>query len=603
MHAHKLLGALIGFVLVLPAFAQPPSEIPEPGLAYRSSAELPLPTTILFTGNPRDLVTDAAAWKARGVGAFFLNGIVREWSGDIWATDGKPWTIGTSDETFQMVRAANDVCRELGMETFIKIAFDHNFEWFNDTAWTRIDNNFRQFAIFARDSGCTGVTLDIEYISAQYEFDWEGYDYNGYTRAELVAQIRRRMTRVMQILYDEFPDMVFHTFPEQGLSLGQHIHAAWIEEAARRNAPGGIHYCTEWTYRNPNARYMFGHVWAMNDLFRRVLSKKAWKYWTRRCSIASGVWPLGHNYRVEHEPGMSDEGLRQGFAASLMTSARYNWIYGHNSIPQILGRGHDTYTGERDLTEYLRPLVDRQVIADTTYVAVARELRAMKLRDYSPELAIYPVINLAGPSDTPQTSLVPATGIDHDELEQRWDLALRFFQGESVDFKSYYQTVTDWMVIGPFPSNDNLAGHATEFGPEQRVDLNASYAGVAGPLRWQRLHQGGHRSSVDLTKVFSPTENVTAYAHCYIDSAEALAVQIRIGTNDAGKMWFNGDLVYNHDQEGTALLDRDIVPVAIPAGRSSVLIKTTNGMLNWGFVFRITDENGRAVPSIKFTLE
>ena len=67
------------------------------------------------------------------------------------------------------------------------------------------------------------------------------------------------MTRM---LYDEFPKTVLLTFPEQGLGLGGVIHRVWIEEAARRNAPGGVHYCTEWTYRNSNIRYVFGHAWA-----------------------------------------------------------------------------------------------------------------------------------------------------------------------------------------------------------------------------------------------------------------------------------------------------------------------------------------------------
>ena len=49
------------------------------------------------------------------------------------------------------------------------------------------------------------------------------------------------MTRVLGILYDKFPEMVFLTFPEYGPNLGSVIHAAWIEEAARRHAPGGVH--------------------------------------------------------------------------------------------------------------------------------------------------------------------------------------------------------------------------------------------------------------------------------------------------------------------------------------------------------------------------
>jgi len=35
--------------------------------------------------------------------------------------------------------------------------------------------------------------------------------------------------------------MVLLTFPECGLNLGTAIQVAWIEEAARRHAPEGVH--------------------------------------------------------------------------------------------------------------------------------------------------------------------------------------------------------------------------------------------------------------------------------------------------------------------------------------------------------------------------
>jgi hypothetical protein len=134
----------------------------EPGVSYGTAAGFDLPKTILFSVGPDEIIADAAAWRERGVSAFFLDFVARDWSSDIWATDGEPWTIGASDKTFQKAKQATAVARRLGSEVFLKIAFDHPFEWFNDVAWTRIENNFRQFAIFARESGCHGLALDIE---------------------------------------------------------------------------------------------------------------------------------------------------------------------------------------------------------------------------------------------------------------------------------------------------------------------------------------------------------------------------------------------------------------------------------------------------------
>ena len=587
-----------------------------PGLTYGHTDELPPPKTVLFSAGPDHIIADAEEWTRHGIDAFFLDFVAREWSSDIWARDGKPWTIGESDETFQKARQANEVCRRIGSETFLKVSFDHEFEWFNDLMWQQAYHNFRQFAIFARETGCTGMALDIEYVGEQYDFEWEGYDYDGYTRADLVEKVRERMTKVMQILYDEFPDMVFLTFPEQGLCLGQVIHVAWIEEAARRNAPGGLHYCTEYTYRNPNIHYMFGHAWACNALFHRLLSDRAKAYWTEKCSIAAGVWPFGFNYQSVYEPGMSLEELRQAIAASVMMSPRYNWIYSHNCREQLIGRDLDKYDGDADLEAYLRVIREKAVVTTPKYVALAQELRRMHLRDYSADLDLVPVVSFAGPRDVPSVRLTPAAFCNPDELEATWAIALDYYHGREADLRSRFATQTHWMIVGPFENGEGFSGHHAVYGPEMGTvpsersetglppfpDLGAQYDGLGGKVRWREHRQSGPHASVDFTKVYEPTEHVCAYAFCYVTSPKEQEVQIRLGTNDSGKLWVGGKPIFDYPYEGTAFLDREIIPITLPKGTTPILLKICNGELNWGFVFRITDAQGRPIRDLQFTV-
>ncbi|MBI4558057.1 MAG: hypothetical protein HY706_10795 [Candidatus Hydrogenedentes bacterium] len=575
----------------------------EPGLSYGRLEDFPLPKSILFSIGPDDLLADAEEWSRRGVSAFFLDFIAREWSSDIWAADGKAWTIGASDEFFQKAARANEVCRRIGSETFLKISFDHFFEWSNDTAWQRIDHNFRQFAIFARDTGCTGIALDIEYVGLQYDFGWEGYTYEGYTRGDLIRKIHDRMTRVMQVLYDEFPDMVFLTFPEQGFSLGNVIHTAWIEEAARRNAPGGLHYCTEHTYRDPNIRRMFCYAWTCNALFDKLLSDRAKKYWTERCSIAAGIWPFGFDNQSVYDPGMPLEEFRQGYAASLMMSRRYNWIYSHNCREQLIGRGLDKYTGDADLRAYLRVIADREVVTTPKYVALARELRDLGLRDYTSDLgwAIGP--GFAGPSDVPMLEPMPIKYSDPERLQEGWKLALDYYHGKEINLRKHFGTQTHWMLIGPFPSEKGLTGHSVVYPPEQAIDLAAEYDGLGGKVRWQEFQGQGSQASVDLTKVFKPTEQVCAYAFCHVASPQEQEVQVRLGTNDAGKLWIGGALLYDYPGEDTAWLDHAILPVKLSKGTTPFLIKVTNGVHNWGFVFRITDQQGKPIGNLQYLMK
>ncbi len=602
-----VLGAFVAVIAAAPAQNVPstsaPSEMVEEGLTYGHDDSLPLPKTILFSTSPDEIVADAEEWSRRGINAFFMDYVARNWSSDIWAADDKPWTIGESDETFQKAKNANAICKRIGSETFLKIAFDHPFEWFNETAWQQIDHNFRQFAIFARDTGCTGLALDIEYISEQYAFDWDGYTYDGYTRADLAEQVRKRMTRVAEILYDEFPDMVFVTFPEEGFSLGSVIHAAWIEEAARRDAPGGIHYCTEYTYRNPNIRYMFAHAWACNELFQNLLSDRAKAYWAEKCSISEGVWPFGFNYEKVHSPGLTVEQFRQGYAASLMVSRRYNWIYSHNSRPQLIGRDVDQYSGEAPLQDYLDIMAEKAIVTTPKYLNLAQELRGMTVRDYSGDLGLVPAVLIAGPDDIPKLSLVEQDQYNAQDIERGWKLGAAYIAGELLDLRKEFGTVTDWMLIGPFPSPQLMDGHNTEFPPEQGIDLTAEYPGVEGAVHWQAYHQADTHASVDLTRAFNPTEHVTAYALCYVHSPSEQKAYVRVGTNDAGKVWLGDKLILDHAAEGTAYLDRDIIPVTIPAGTTPILVKVTNGQNDWGFVFRITDERAKPLEGLRFSLK
>lgn len=572
------------------------SETAEPGQSYGQPDNLPLPKTIFFGAGLDNIIADAETWKQRGVTAFFVDYVAREWSTDIWGRDDKPWTIGESDDTFQKAKQAAEICNRIGSETFLKISFDHFFEWFNDVAWQRIYNNFHQFAIFARDCGFTGIALDIEYVGKQYDFHWEGYTYDGYTREDLVHKIDERMTRVLAILYDEFPDMVFLTFPEQGLGLGSVIHKAWIEEAARRDAPGGLHYCTEWTYRRGNIRYVFGHAWSCNLLFNKILSERAARYWQDKCTIAAGFWPFSSDDRRVYGPVMEEEDFKQCYAATLMVSPRYSWIYGSYTQEQVIGRELEKYTEEKNIHRYLDMLTAREMVTTPKYVALARELRGKVLRDYMADLGLKPTPFLAGPNDTLRVSVTPTEFVPRDL--DIWDLGLRLFRGEEINLQDYFQTQAAWMVIGPFGGLSGLESHQAVYPPEEEINLDAEYDGIDGKVRWTEYSQGSGITGVDLTQVFKTTQHVSAYGLCYVTSPRDMDVQLRVGTNDAGKMWVDGKLVYDYFFEGEAVLDRDIIPVTLRKGTTPILIKATNGEMNWGFVFRITDMVGQPIPDL-----
>ena len=73
------------------------------------------------------------------------------------------------------------------------------------------------------------------------------------------------------------------------------------------------------------------------------------------------------------------------------------------------------------------------------------------------------------------------------------------------------------------------------------------------------------------------------------------------GLNGAGAT-DDGPLVPDYPREGTAELDRDIVPIRLPKGTTPILLKITNNLHKWGFYIRLTDPQGRPLKNLKFSL-
>ena len=580
----------------------------DPGLHFGVVPELPLPKTVLFSLGPDELLADAEAWKKLGIEAFFLTGVASEWSADVWAADGEPWTVGASDKTFQKVKQANELCRRIGAETFLTMPWSHTFDWFDDLAWQKIENNFRQFAMFARESGCTGIAIDIEYIGQQYHFHWPDYDFSRYTRPQLIAKVSARATQIARALYEAFPDAPLLTFPESAYDLGVRIQAAWIEEAARRDAPGGIHLCTEYTYRWPNPRFMFGIAWRSNQILQGLLSEQGKAYWMQRCSIAEGLWPFGIDPGGDvgyHGAAPTPDAFRQAYAASLMAGSRYNWIYSHDAREKMLGRDTRPLEGQAPITEYMPIIQAREVITDPAYVSAARDIRKMVLRDYSPELGLVIVPTLFGPREEMKLDLIPKSvyapslvaGI-HDQVVAAGQ---RLFNGEEIDLAKEFAAQMRWNLIGPF-NNKDMTGYATAYGPESAIALDGEYDGVGGKVRWQQYTAPGKSMIVDLAKVYQPSDQVCAYALCYAVCEKSNDVQLRVSGNDRWKLWVGGKIVYENATDGMVFLDRDIVPVSLPAGSTPILLKVCNNLRDWAFVFRITDGQGNPAPGVTLQL-
>ena len=132
-----------------------------------------------------------------------------------------------------------------------------------------------------------------------------------------------------------------------------------------------------------------------------------------------------------------------------------------------------------------------------------------------------------------------------------------------------------WHVIGPFPADSPAAARETAFGPESSlghgVDLDASW-GDDGSLRWRQRPEFEDGVVHGLTEV----DNAATYLYRVVTTPDTRMMTMSFGSDDALKVWVNGELILDADAPRPAAADQDIVTAELRAGVNDLLIKITN---------------------------
>ena len=154
-----------------------------------------------------------------------------------------------------------------------------------------------------------------------------------------------------------------------------------------------------------------------------------------------------------------------------------------------------------------------------------------------------------------------------------------------------------WMVIGPF---DNKDGFRKKFPPEKIIDLSETYSGKSGKVNWQHANDSVNDGFINFREIYKNYKWSVSYGLIHIISQEEKEVQFRFGTDDGSKVWLNGEEVWKFNQPTPAIFDRHKVNVTLKKGINRVKVKVYNTIGDWGFFFRITDEEGNGISDILF---
>jgi len=177
--------------------------------------------------------------------------------------------------------------------------------------------------------------------------------------------------------------------------------------------------------------------------------------------------------------------------------------------------------------------------------------------------------------------------------------------GETVEVAKAFGFVTEWKVVGPF-ENGGGKGFAVVYPPERGIDLQAEYPGKSGPVQWRDFVSKEDYGDVSMNLPFKHLKGAAAYAYTEFYSEKARPVELRLGSENAFKVWVNGQYLFGQD-EYHRLKEIDQYPMRaeLKPGKNEILVKvcqneqTEDWADGWDFQLRICDLSGAPLYSTK----
>ena len=155
--------------------------------------------------------------------------------------------------------------------------------------------------------------------------------------------------------------------------------------------------------------------------------------------------------------------------------------------------------------------------------------------------------------------------------------------------------VLKWKILGPVPWNETDLTLDKAWLGEPDVDPSRNYEVEGTSLAWEDCTTKYYDGMVDLAPKYGRDENLAVYAYAEVTLAKAGLIELRVGSNDGFKCWFNGEEAgrfdggrgYKHDQDSLTVTGRE--------GSNTILLKVSQMGGDWAFGVRLTKPNGAPI--------
>jgi len=173
-----------------------------------------------------------------------------------------------------------------------------------------------------------------------------------------------------------------------------------------------------------------------------------------------------------------------------------------------------------------------------------------------------------------------------------------FAQQNKLEFNKW---IKNWHLLGPILLEEgvNEVKHLGGF----ENDILKSHGGVSefqfksgqteklhdSSLTW--IENTSPDSIINLDEIISKRSYVAAYAYTEVYTEKEETVVFSLGTNDGGRLWVNGEEVWDYPSGRGLAPDADLVPILLKEGKNKILLKVEERGNSWGFCARILQFN------------
>ena len=178
-----------------------------------------------------------------------------------------------------------------------------------------------------------------------------------------------------------------------------------------------------------------------------------------------------------------------------------------------------------------------------------------------------------------------------------WDTAKRYTKERALNLPGVF--VEEWQVAGYFAianDDDRLSNLANQKQlPEPNIlSLVVPKTTDGKPLTW--IDMQSEKDGYLNLSLGDSTENVIAYAKCWLWSPDKRNVDFTVGSDDACRIWVGNEVVYNDATWHSALKDSAFGSCTLQKGWNPVLFKVLNGLQGMGLYFRVLDDDIKSSP-------